>query len=214
MIKKIYKILKKYKPKYIVNFAAESHVDNSISGPTKFILSNIYYFSNFLNTCNNFLTLNYVKRKKFKFIHISTDEVYGSLKRREKKFTEKNKFFPNSPYAASKAASDLLARSWFRTYKFPIIVTNCSNNYGEFQNKEKLIPKIVYNCVKRKKIPIYGNGKNIRDWIYVKDHCEAIIKIMKKGKLGENYNIGSANEIDNITLAQKICKIVNKKFKK
>ena len=211
--KKINQILKKYQPRYIVNFAAESHVDNSIVGPAKFVKYNTYYFSNFLNSCYNYFVHDLFFKKKFRFIHISTDEVYGSLKNGEKKFSEKNKFFPNSPYAASKASSDLLARSWFKTYNFPIITTNCSNNYGAFQHSEKLIPKVIQNCLSKKTIPIYGTGKNIRDWIYVEDHCEAIFHIMKKGKIGESYNIGSNNEIDNITLVKTICKLLNKKLK-
>ena len=170
--KKILNILNKYKPSCIFNLAAETHVDRSIDNPDNFIKSNIVGVYNLLECFKNFS-----KRNKSKLVHISTDEVYGDVL--NGRSSEIYQYKPSSPYAASKAASDHLVSSYVRTYKINAVVTNCSNNYGEFQNKEKLIPKIVYNCVKRKKIPIYGNGKNIRDWIYVKDHCEAIIKIMK-----------------------------------
>ena len=151
---------------------------------------------------------------KFRFIHVSTDEVYGSLKIKDKSFTEKNKFFPNSPYAASKASSDHIVRSYFKTFDVPTIITNCSNNYGKNQFPEKLIPLIILNALNKKILPVYGNGRQIRDWLYVDDHCNAIIKIFNKGKIGETYNIGGNNEIRNIDLVKKICLYLDKYFNK
>ena len=151
------KILEKYKVNKVINFAAESHVDNSINGPILFVKNNVYYFSIFLNECAKYYKKN--KIKKFIFLHVSTDEVYGSLNLKEKSFTEQNKYLPNSPYSSSKASSDLIARSWFKTYNFPIITTNCSNNYGKHQNFEKLIPLTIKRALNHKTIPIYGNGK-------------------------------------------------------
>jgi dTDP-glucose 4,6-dehydratase len=204
------KILKNYKINKIINFAAETHVDNSIKRPIDFIKENILNFSNFLENVKKYLDKN--KLKKFVFLHVSTDEVYGSLNAGERSFSEKNKYYPNSPYSASKAASDLLARAWYKTYDLPIIVTNCSNNYGIFQNKEKLIPKIISNAINQKKIPIYGNGKNIRDCIHVDDHCEALWLLLKKGKIGETYNIGSNSEMNNLFLARNILKYLDKYY--
>ena len=164
------------------------------------------------------ISKNYLKKYKiynFKFIHISTDEVYGSIDKRSKKtFSEKSKFLPNSPYAASKASSDLIARSWYKTYNFPIIITNCSNNFGPWQYPEKFIPVIIRNCLNYSNIPIYGSGENIREWIYVDDHVNYLIKLSKKGKIGETYNIGSGNEFSNIQIVKKICSYFDEKFKK
>tara|TARA_X000000368_G_C22999826_1_gene698466 strand:+ start:325 stop:1362 length:1038 start_codon:yes stop_codon:yes gene_type:complete len=194
------KIILKFNPHFIFHLAAESHVDNSIISPDNFIKSNIIGTYNLINVLNN---LNF---KNYKFIHVSTDEVYGSLKnKKENAFTEKSKFLPNSPYSASKASSDLLVRAWNKTYNFPAIITNCVNNYGPWQFPEKLIPVVISKCLENKKIPVYGNGKNIREWIYVEDHVDILINIMISGKIGESYNIGTGYEIENIKLIQSIC---------
>jgi len=207
--KKISYIFQKYKPTIIINFAAETHVDNSIIRPIDFIKNNVLEFSKFLEEFRIYYNQSKYK-KKIRFINVSTDEVYGSLKKNEKGFTEKNKFFPNNPYSASKSAGDLIARAWYKTFDLPIITTNCSNNFGPFQNKEKLIPKTIINALNNQKIPIYGRGKNIRDWIYVLDHCKILHSIIKKGSIGEVYNIGGNNEIENIEIVNRICKILDK----
>ena len=200
-------ILKKYNPSIIFNFAAETHVDRSIDGPAQFINSNILGVFNLLESIRNY-------KKKIKLIHISTDEVYGDIKKNYKS-KEKDSYNPSSPYSASKASGDLLIRSYIRTYKVPAIITNCCNNFGPNQYPEKLIPTIIYNILNKKLIPIYGKGMNIREWIYVKDHCEALIKVAENGILGENYNIGSGIVLNNIQIAEKIIlsfkKISNKK---
>ncbi len=208
-------ILKQHKISTVINFAAETHVDNSIKNPKRFIDSNIIQLIKLFNCSKNyFLKLNNLKKKKFKFIQISTDEVFGSLKKKQSKFKETNKFFPNNPYSATKAAGDMFARAWFKTYDLPIITTNCSNNYGRYQNKEKLIPKIILNSIKGKTIPIYGDGRNTREWIHVNDHCEAILRLIKKGIVGDTYNIGSDYEIENIKLVKLICKILDEIYPK
>ena len=192
--KRIITILNKFKPIAIFNLAAETHVDRSIDDPSDFIFSNIVGCFNLLECTKKFLKKN--KIKNFKFIHISTDEVYGNIE--QKKFSKENDpFKPNSPYAASKASSDLLIRSYFKTYKLPLIVTNCSNNFGPNQFPEKLIPKMINNIIHNKNLPIYGNGLNEREWIYVKDHCLALYKILKSGKVGKVYNIGSGKILTN-----------------
>ena len=205
-------VLNKEQPDIIINFAAESHVDKSIKKPDDFMKTNVLGVSNMLNCsleyynkCKN----SSFDKNNFKFIHISTDEVYGSLNINDKKFNEKNKYFPSSPYAASKASSDHLVNSWYKTYGLPTIITNCSNNYGPFQFPEKLIPLMIINCLKQKSLPIYGNGKNIRDWIYVIDHCKAILEIMLNGSIGESYNIGGSCEKTNNEIVQKICLIMD-----
>jgi dTDP-glucose 4,6-dehydratase len=205
--KSLLKILYKHKPKYIVNFAAETHVDNSIIRPEKFIINNTLEYTSLLEVVRIFINKN--KNSIRIFLNISTDEVYGSLNKKEKKFKETNKFYPNNPYSASKASCDLISRAWNKTFKIPIITTNCSNNFGPFQNKEKLIPKIILSALRGKKIPIYGKGTNIRDWIYVEDHCLAIFNLLKKGVSGETYNIGGRSEIKNINLVKKICNILD-----
>ena len=192
----IKKILEKYNPSLIFNVAAETHVDRSIDSPRQFIDSNVYGVFNLLETIKKY-------KKKIKFIHVSTDEVYGDIKK-NKKSIESDSYNPSSPYAASKASGDLLIKSYVRTYKMPAIITNCCNNYGPNQYPEKLIPTIIYKIINQKPIPIYGNGKNIREWIYVEDHCNALIKISEKGILGENYNIGSGIELNNIEITKKI----------
>ena len=207
--KKINEILFKYKPDCIFNLAAETHVDRSIDNPESFIESNIVGVYNLLESFKK-----YSKKFKCKLIHISTDEVYGDILKGRS--NEKYPYKPSSPYAASKAASDHLVSSYVRTYKIPAIVTNCSNNYGPRQHPEKLIPKIIYNIFNGKPIPIYGNGTNSREWIYVKDHCEALIKVYQKGKSGEFYNIGSNKNLNNLEVCKKILNVSKKinKFNK
>ena len=202
---KLKKIILDFSPGYILNFAAESHVDNSIKDSSPFIYSNIIGTFNLLEVSRDLNT------NLKKFIHISTDEVFGSLKlNTKKKFTEQSIYDPSSPYSASKASSDHLVKAWGRTYKTPFIITNCSNNFGPRQFHEKLIPVVINSCINNLKIPIYGNGKNIRDWIYVEDHCEALEIILKKGKLFSQYLIGSRNNMSNIKLTKKICEILDK----
>jgi dTDP-glucose 4,6-dehydratase len=198
---KIYKILKKEKPLALFNLAAESHVDRSIDSPYSFIKNNIIGVFNLLEAVKNY----YNDNKKFKLIHISTDEVYGDIIKGRTK--ENYPYRPSSPYAASKASSDHLVYSYYHTYKLPIIITNCSNNYGPKQHPEKLIPKIIYNIINNIDIPIYGDGKNSREWIYVKDHCYALLDVLKKGKIGEFYNIGSNENINNIDICKKLFKV-------
>ena len=210
--KKVKKIFLNHKILQVVNFAAESHVDRSINEPKFFFKNNCMDFINFLITIKEYYSnLNYKYKNSFKFVHVSTDEVYGSLLNKERPFTENSNLKPNNPYSSSKAASELILRSFSNTYNFPYIITNCSNNYGKYQNDEKLIPTIFRNALKNIKIPIYGNGKNIRDWIYVDDHCFAILKVLNKGKDFERYNIGGNCEIKNVNLAKIICSILNKK---
>jgi len=192
----INKILEKYNPCIIFNLAAETHVDRSIDGPKKFVESNILGVFNLLESIRNY-------KKKIKLIHISTDEVYGDIKKNYKS-KEEDAYNPSSPYSASKASGDLLIKSYIRTYKIPAIITNCCNNFGPNQYPEKLIPTIIYNILNKNPIPIYGKGENVREWIYVKDHCDALIKIAEKGVIGENYNIGSGTVLNNIQIAKKI----------
>tara|TARA_Y100000389_G_C17459012_1_gene520271 strand:- start:693 stop:1712 length:1020 start_codon:yes stop_codon:yes gene_type:complete len=206
--KKLKKIINEFNPDCIFNLAAETHVDRSIENPRDFVFSNIISTFNLLNSLDDHLR----KKPKFKFIHISTDEVYGDkVKGRSK---ENDPLLPSSPYAATKASSDMLIYSYFKTFNFPVIVTNCSNNYGPNQHPEKLIPKLIYNLIHKKDLPIYGNGKNSREWIYVKDHCEALLKIYNKGKIGEFYNIGSNLNFNNLQIAKTLMKIANLKIKK
>ena len=205
--KKIYKLLIKYKPIAIFNLAAETHVDRSIDKPRKFILSNVYGVFNLLESFKKY----FLKNKKIKLIHISTDEVFGDvLKKRSK---EEDKYKPSSPYAASKASSDHIVYSYFRTFNLPIIITNCSNNYGPRQHPEKLIPKLIYNINNNRPLPIYGKGKNSREWIYVMDHCDALIKVLKYGKIGEFYNIGSNKNLNNLQISKYLIQIAKAKVK-
>jgi len=204
---KVSEILKKYKPICIFNLAAETHVDRSIDNPKNFIESNILGVFNLLECFKKY----YKKNTNTKLIHISTDEVYGDvLKGRSK---ESDPYITSSPYAASKASSDHLVYSYIRTYKIPAIITNCSNNYGPRQHPEKLIPKLIYNILKNKNLTIYGKGRNSREWIYVKDHCRALIKIFKKGKIGNFYNIGSNINQKNIEICKKLIQVAKKKIK-
>jgi len=195
-------ILKKYNPSIIFNLAAETHVDRSIDEPKQFIKSNILGVFNLLESIRGY-------KEKIKLIHISTDEVYGDIKKNYKS-KEEDAYSPSSPYSASKASGDFLIKSYIRTYKIPAIITNCCNNFGPNQYPEKLIPTIIYNILNKKPIPIYGNGKNVREWIYVKDHCDALIKVAEKGIIGENYNIGSGVTLNNIQIAKKIISIFKK----
>ena len=203
---KINKILKKYKPDCIFNLAAETHVDRSIDNAKHFIKSNITGVFSLLQVCKSYAK----KNKKFKFIHISTDEVYGDKIRGSS--NENDPYKPSSPYAASKASSDHLVYSYIRTFNFPGIVTNCSNNYGPKQHPEKLIPKIIYNILNNRPLPIYGKGINEREWIYVKDHCEALLKIYQKGLVGNFYNIGSNEVLKNNVLVKNILSIAKKEI--
>ncbi len=204
--KKFKNILLEYRPKGIFNLAAETHVDRSIDNPDSFIQSNIVGVYNLLESFKIFSKTN-----KSKLIHISTDEVYGDIL--TGRSSEKYPYQPSSPYAASKAASDHLVSSFVRTYNLPAIVTNCSNNYGPKQHPEKLIPKLIYNILKNKPLPIYGKGTNSREWIYVKDHCEALIKVFLKGKIGEFYNIGSNKNMNNLEVTKELLKTSKKLFK-
>lgn len=203
-------LLEKFDIDVVVNFAAESHVDNSISNPGAFIHTNINGTFALLNSALKYYqNLSGQKKDDFRFIHVSTDEVYGSLTLEDPKFTEENPYKPNSPYSASKAASDHLVRAWNETYKLPTIITNCSNNFGARQHSEKLIPTVIRTALAGKNIPIYGNGKNIRDWIYVEDHCAGIELAIAKGKIGESYCFGGDAERQNIDIATQICKILD-----
>ena len=202
--KKITKIFLKEKPIAIFNLAAETHVDRSIDGPYPFIKNNILGIYNLLEATKVYFKIN----KKFKLIHISTDEVFGDILRNRS--NEDYPYKPSSPYAATKASSDHLVYSYFKTYNLPIIITNCSNNYGPKQHPEKLIPKMIYNIMKNKDLPIYGKGTNSREWIYVEDHCEALLDVFKKGKIGNFYNIGSNEDLNNLNVCKKLLKIGKK----
>jgi dTDP-glucose 4,6-dehydratase len=195
---------------WVVNFAAESHVDNSISGPGIFVQTNINgTYSMLQASLNYFKNLSPEKKNDFRFLHVSTDEVFGSLHENDEPFNENSRYQPNSPYSASKASSDHLVRAWQETYKLPTIITNCSNNFGPFQNHEKLIPTIIRSCIQNKDIPIYGNGKNIRDWIYVGDHCDGIEMALTNGKTDQTYLFGGEKELRNLEIAHKICEILD-----
>ena len=203
-------LLAKHKPRAIINFAAESHVDRSIHGPAEFIQTNILGTFNLLECAREYWNgLEGAAKEQFRFHHVSTDEVYGSLTATDPAFTETNSYEPNSPYSASKAASDHLVRAWFHTYGFPVVTTNCSNNYGPYHFPEKLIPLVILNALNGKPLPIYGDGQQVRDWLYVGDHCSAISKVLDAGKLGETYNIGGWNEKANIEVVNTICRILD-----
>ena len=194
----------------IIHFAAESHVDRSITNPLLFIQTNILGTANLLLHAKKYwVELDPQSKSSFRFLHISTDEVFGSLQIEEPAFTENTPYAPNSPYAASKASSDHLVRSYFHTFDFPAIITNCSNNYGGYQYPEKLIPLVISNAVNGKPLPIYGDGKQIRDWLYVKDHCEALYTVLQQGSPGKSYNIGGNNQPTNLEVVQMICKILD-----
>ena len=200
---RLLRILNKYQPIGIFNLAAETHVDRSIDDPKNFIKANILGVYNMLSTVKNYLKRN---KKRIKLIHISTDEVYGDIPL-NKKSDEKFSYNPSSPYSASKASADHLIKSFVRTYKIPAVISNCCNNYGPNQFPEKLIPKLIYNIINNKSLPIYGKGENLREWMHVRDHCKALLKIFFKGKVGESYNVGSNKNVKNIDIAKKLIKI-------
>lgn len=202
-------LLSRYQPDAIINFAAESHVDRSIDNPGAFVQTNVVGTYGLLESCKNYWQhLSAPAQKSFRFLHVSTDEVYGSLGA-EGKFTESTPYQPNSPYSASKAASDHLVRSYHHTYNLPVLTTNCSNNYGPYQFPEKLIPLMILNAISGKPLPIYGEGLNVRDWLYVEDHCSAIEVVLSSGRVGEVYNIGGNNEKTNMEVVDTICSILD-----
>ena len=199
-------LLREYQPQAIVNFAAESHVDRSIHAPDAFVQTNIVGTFNLLDEARAYLGgLSAAGRERFRFIHVSTDEVFGSLDAQDAPSSETARYAPNSPYSASKAASDHLARAWHHTYGFPVITTHCSNNYGPYQFPEKLIPLVISNALAGQPIPVYGDGRNVRDWLYVSDHCAAMRKVLSDGTPGEVYNIGGWNEMPNLDVVKTIC---------
>ena len=203
-------LLKTHQPRAIVNFAAESHVDRSIHGPEDFIETNIVGTFRLLEAVRAYWGgLGEQARVAFRFLHVSTDEVYGSLATDEPAFTETHQYQPNSPYSASKAASDHLVRSYHHTYGLPVLTTNCSNNYGPYHFPEKLIPLMIVNALAGKPLPVYGDGQQIRDWLYVKDHCSAIRRVLEAGKTGEVYNVGGWNEVPNLGIVQRVCALLD-----
>ncbi len=209
--KKIYEIINKHKPNKIIHLAAETHVDRSIDNPSNFIKSNIFGTYSLLNSSYKYWnSLVSEQKQNFRVLIVSTDEVYGSLEKEEESFKENSPYKPNSPYSASKASSDHLARAWFKTYNLPVIITNTSNNFGPWQFPEKLIPLTILKCINNEKIPIYGNGEQIRDWIFVDDHSNGILSVIKNGEIGEKYNISSQNELMNIDVVKNICSILDK----
>ena len=208
-MKAVDKIFEKHMPTCVMHLAAESHVDRSIDGPADFINTNITGTFNLLEATRKYYSrLDQANKNQFRFHHISTDEVYGDLDGEDDLFTEQTPYSPSSPYSASKAASDHLVRAWGRTYGLPIIITNCSNNYGPYHFPEKLIPHVILNAIHGKPLPVYGNGLQIRDWLYVEDHAKALIKVVIEGKVGETYNIGGHNEKTNLEVVQTICDLL------
>ena len=208
--KQVSQIFDKHQPTFVVNFAAETHVDRSIHDPSAFIDSNIVGVANLLDTAlTYYLTLAEPMKSKFRFLHISTDEVYGSLDADGPPFSEDNRYAPNSPYAASKASADHLVRAYHHTYGLPALTTNCSNNYGPYQYPEKLIPLMILNAIQEKPLPVYGDGGNVRDWLYVADHCAGIQAVMANGRAGETYNIGGWNEKNNLEVVHAVCAILD-----
>jgi dTDP-glucose 4,6-dehydratase len=204
-------LLREHRPRAIVNFAAESHVDRSIHGPDDFVQTNIVGTMHLLQAARHYYeTLSADERAAFRFLHVSTDEVYWSLGPADPAFCETTPYAPNSPYAASKASSDHLVRAWHHTYGLPVLTTNCSNNYGPFQFPEKLIPLMIGNALAGKPLPIYGDGQNIRDWLYVGDHCAAIRRVLEAGRVGETYNIGGRQEKTNIEIVETLCALLDR----
>jgi dTDP-glucose 4,6-dehydratase len=204
------RLLAEHRPRAVVNFAAESHVDRSIHGPGEFIHTNIVGTFNLLEAVRGYWgELPDTDKAGFRFLHVSTDEVYGSLAKGDPAFSETHRYEPNSPYSASKAASDHLVRAWHHTYGLPVLTTNCSNNYGPYHFPEKLIPLMIVNALAGKPLPVYGDGMQIRDWLYVKDHCSAIRRVLEAGRLGEVYNVGGWNEKPNIEIVQTICQLLD-----
>ena len=203
-------LLSMHRPRAVINFAAESHVDRSIHGPGDFIQTNIVGTFNLLEAVRGYWDgLAEDEKQGFRFLHVSTDEVYGTLAKDDAPFNELNRYEPNSPYSASKAASDHLVRAWHHTYALPVLTTNCSNNYGPYHFPEKLIPLVILNALSGKSLPIYGDGQQIRDWLYVRDHCSAIRRVLEAGKLGETYNVGGWNEKPNLEVVHTICAILD-----
>jgi len=203
-------LLAMHKPRAVINFAAESHVDRSIHGPGEFIQTNVVGTFNLLESVRGYWDgLPGGEKQAFRFLHVSTDEVYGTLSRDDAPFNELNQYEPNSPYSASKAASDHLVRAWHHTYGLPVLTTNCSNNYGPYHFPEKLIPLMILNALAGKSLPIYGDGQQIRDWLYVRDHCSAIRRVLQSGKVGETYNVGGWNEKPNLDVVHTICSILD-----
>ena len=204
------RLLVEHQPLAVVNFAAESHVDRSIHGPGDFVQTNIVGTFNLLESVRGYWSaLPEGQKASFRFLHVSTDEVYGSLGKDDPAFAETNRYEPNSPYSASKAASDHLVRAWHHTYGLPVLTTNCSNNYGPYHFPEKLIPLMIVNALAGKNLPVYGDGMQIRDWLYVKDHCSAIRRVLEAGRLGETYNVGGWNEKPNIEIVNTVCKLLD-----
>jgi dTDP-glucose 4,6-dehydratase len=203
-------LLATHRPRAIVHFAAESHVDRSIHGPGAFMKTNVEGTFTLLEAARGYWAgLNDAEKTAFRFLHVSTDEVYGSLGPQDAPFTEKHPYEPNSPYSASKAASDHLVRAWHHTYGLPVLTTNCSNNYGPFHFPEKLIPLMIVNALAGKPLPVYGDGMQVRDWLYVKDHCSAIRRVLEAGRLGETYNVGGWNEKPNIEIVHTVCALLD-----
>ncbi|HEX5282531.1 MAG TPA: dTDP-glucose 4,6-dehydratase [Bryocella sp.] len=204
------RMFREHRPQAVVHFAAESHVDRSILGPDAFLQTNIDGTFQLLKAARKFYdTLTGEERESFRFLHVSTDEVYGTLEPEDPAFSETTPYAPNSPYAASKASSDMLVRAWHHTYKMPTLVTNCSNNYGPFQFPEKLIPLTILNALGGKVLPVYGDGQQVRDWLYVVDHCTAIRRVLNKGRLGETYNVGGNNQRANLDVVRTICALLD-----
>jgi dTDP-glucose 4,6-dehydratase len=207
------RLLNKYQPRAVINFAAESHVDRSIHGPAEFIQTNIVGTFHLLESVRSYWNeLPEELKAEFRFLHVSTDEVYGALGKSDPAFTETTPYAPNSPYSASKAASDHLVRAYHHTYGLPVLTTNCSNNYGPYQFPEKLIPLMIHNAVTGKPLPIYGDGQNVRDWLHVGDHCAAVRLVLETGKFGETYNIGGWNEKTNLEVVHTLCDILDFEF--
>ncbi|QYA13680.1 dTDP-glucose 4,6-dehydratase [Rhizobium sp. AB2/73] len=203
-------LLSMHKPRAVINFAAESHVDRSIHGPGDFIQTNIVGTFNLLEAVRAYWDgLPEDEKQGFRFLHVSTDEVYGTLAKDAAPFNELNRYEPNSPYSASKAASDHLVRAWHHTYGLPVLTTNCSNNYGPYHFPEKLIPLVILNALSGKSLPIYGDGQQVRDWLYVRDHCSAVRRVLEAGTVGETYNVGGWNEKPNLDVVQAICFILD-----
>jgi len=206
----IKRVFNKYQPNIVIHLAAESHVDRSIDGPGEFIQTNIVGTYVLLEEARNYWSnMKDNKKETFRFHHVSTDEVYGDLEGLDDLFTEETPYAPSSPYSAAKASSDHLVRAWQRTFKFPTLITNCSNNYGPYQFPEKLIPLIILNALEGKDLPIYGNGEQVRDWLYVEDHARALLHVALTGEIGETYNIGGHNEMQNIDVVKTVCSILD-----
>lgn len=209
----VQEVVQKWQPDGVLHLAAESHVDNSIKGPEPFVLSNVVGTFNILEECRQLWNNDDKKFKENRFLHVSTDEVYGTLGDTGF-FTENTPYAPNSPYSATKAGSDMIVRAYHHTYNMNVVITNCSNNYGPHQHDEKLIPTVIRNAFNKSPIPVYGSGENIRDWLFVKDHCKALMDVFTKGRAGEQYNIGGDNEWQNIELVRHICDLMNEEIGK